>query len=89
MNRQAHNKGDTMARAALSGYSDWKGTESGMKSGAINVRDLRLTHVDGRQKSGFGSERPKRTRQDYFLLATFSARFSFTVLAGFFLVAFF
>ena len=35
------------------------------------------------------SERPKRRPHYFFFLATLAARFSFTVLAGFFLVAFF
>lgn len=60
-----------------------------MERGTVSVRGLRSMHADGFPRCCFGSERPKRELHYLFFFATLAARFSFTVVAGFFLVAFF
>ncbi len=60
-----------------------------MECGTVSVRGLLPMHIDGHPRCCFGSERPKRKLHYLFFFASFAARFSFTVVAGFFLVAFF
>jgi|CXWL01.1.fsa_nt_gi hypothetical protein len=60
-----------------------------MECGTVSVRGLQPMHVDGLPRWCFGSERPKRELHYLFFFATLAARFSFTVVAGFFLVVFF